>query len=209
MSRPANAILPAVSSCSRTMQRPSVVLPQPDSPTSPSVSPARTSNETLVDRLHLGDRRARTTPPLTGKCFVTPSTSRSMRITRCSGWIVGSRRARRSATRQPAAVVVRRGRRGATQLDRLARRRAKRCGQRGWKAQPGGRSSSDGGRPGIVVSRRGLRPVEPRDRAEQPPGVGMLGVVEDLELRARPRRSGPRTSRARGRRRRRPRPCRG
>src|SRR5207342_2640171 len=29
----------------------------------------------------------------------------------------------------------------------------------------------------------GLRPVESRDRAEQPPGVGMLRVVEDLALR--------------------------
>ena len=41
-----NSTEPSVTSSSRTMQRASVDLPQPDSPTMPSVSPCRTSNET-------------------------------------------------------------------------------------------------------------------------------------------------------------------
>ena len=49
---------PSVSSCSRTRQRPSVDLPQPDSPTRPRVSPARTSSETLVDGLDARRPRA-------------------------------------------------------------------------------------------------------------------------------------------------------
>ena len=46
MSRPSKTILPPVGSSSRVISRPVVVLPQPDSPTSASVSPARTSKST-------------------------------------------------------------------------------------------------------------------------------------------------------------------
>ena len=43
MSWPSNTMEPLVSGYSRAMHRASVDLPQPDSPTSPSVSPARSS----------------------------------------------------------------------------------------------------------------------------------------------------------------------
>ena len=43
MSVPSNVIVPDVGSISRSSSRPTVVLPDPDSPTSPSVSPRRTS----------------------------------------------------------------------------------------------------------------------------------------------------------------------
>ena len=46
MSVPSKLMLPAVGSVSRSRQRPRVDLPQPDSPTSPSVSPARTASDT-------------------------------------------------------------------------------------------------------------------------------------------------------------------
>ena len=46
ISRPANVIEPLVGSVSRSSSRAVVDLPQPDSPTSPSVSPRRTSKET-------------------------------------------------------------------------------------------------------------------------------------------------------------------
>ena len=46
MSRPSNSTFPAVGSTSRSMARPKVVFPLPLSPTSPSVSPARTSRLT-------------------------------------------------------------------------------------------------------------------------------------------------------------------
>src|ERR1700748_893341 len=45
-SAPANVILPLVGRTSRTSARATVDLPQPDSPTSPSVSPASTWNDT-------------------------------------------------------------------------------------------------------------------------------------------------------------------
>ena len=46
MSVPSKRTVPLVGSCSRTSSRPRVDLPQPDSPTMPSVSPRRTSSET-------------------------------------------------------------------------------------------------------------------------------------------------------------------
>ncbi len=54
-SRPSKVTLPAVASASRRMTRPAVVLPEPDSPTSPSVSPRRISKSIAVDRLDVGD----------------------------------------------------------------------------------------------------------------------------------------------------------
>src|SRR5258705_2105209 len=56
----------------RNRQRPTVDLPQPDSPTRPSVSPANMSNET--------PSTARTTSsvPSTGKCFTKPRTLTSV-----------------------------------------------------------------------------------------------------------------------------------
>ena len=55
MSRPSNTILPAVGSSSRVSSRPVVVLPQPDSPTSDSVSPLRDREVEPVDGLHRAD----------------------------------------------------------------------------------------------------------------------------------------------------------
>ena len=55
MSRPSNSIFPPVGSSSRVISRPVVVLPQPDSPTSASVSPAQHLEVEPVDRLHRPD----------------------------------------------------------------------------------------------------------------------------------------------------------
>ena len=55
MSVPSKTIGPAVGSISLMIVRPSVVFPQPDSPTTPSVSPARTLRIDAVDRTHLPD----------------------------------------------------------------------------------------------------------------------------------------------------------
>ena len=54
MSRPSNLIEPSVGSSNRTRQRPSVVLPQPDSPTRPSVFPDVKPERDVVDRVHAG-----------------------------------------------------------------------------------------------------------------------------------------------------------
>ena len=55
MSTPSKTIRPALGSMSRRSSRPTVVLPQPDSPTRPSVSPRAIVRSTPIDRLHLGD----------------------------------------------------------------------------------------------------------------------------------------------------------
>ena len=60
---------PEVGSISRRMQRPVVDLPQPDSPTRPSVSPAVEVEADAVDRMHARRPCATSRPPLTGKCF--------------------------------------------------------------------------------------------------------------------------------------------
>ena len=52
MSRPSKTIRPPVGSSRRMMQRAIVDLPQPDSPTTPSVSPSLDAEADPVDRLH-------------------------------------------------------------------------------------------------------------------------------------------------------------
>jgi hypothetical protein len=51
MSTPSKRIDPPLGSTSRTIMRASVDLPQPDSPTMPSVSHAASANETPFDRM--------------------------------------------------------------------------------------------------------------------------------------------------------------
>ena len=77
MSRPSNVIEPPVGSSSRAMQRAIVDLPQPDSPTTPSVSPA--FSEKLTPSTALTDPTSfwNTSPRVTGKYFSSPSTRRS------------------------------------------------------------------------------------------------------------------------------------
>ena len=56
------------------------------------------------------------------------------------------------------------------------------CGQRGWKAQPLGRRSSEGARPGMPWNTPLF--VEARQAADQRLGVGVLGIGEHLAHRA-------------------------
>ena len=62
---------------SRTRQRARVVLPQPDSPTSPSVSPLGDRERDVVDRLHLACDAVDHEPRWTGKWSFRCSTSSS------------------------------------------------------------------------------------------------------------------------------------
>src|SRR6185436_18555810 len=65
---PSKVIVPPLGSVSRTRQRPRLVLPQPDSPTSPTVSPSSTSR--LTPSIALTYSRPRRSSPLwTGKYF--------------------------------------------------------------------------------------------------------------------------------------------
>ncbi len=74
MSRPSKMICPAVGSMSRVSMRAVVVLPQPDSPTMPRVSPRITWNETSSTLRTRPTRRLMMIPRVTGKCLVSPVT---------------------------------------------------------------------------------------------------------------------------------------
>jgi hypothetical protein len=74
MSTPPSVIDPDVGSMRRSMSRPTVVFPHPDSPTRPSVSPP------WISKLTPSTARTRPTvrmssPPLTGKCFTRSRTT--------------------------------------------------------------------------------------------------------------------------------------
>ena len=64
-------------------------------------------------------------------------------------------------------------------------------GQRGWNAQPDGRLIRLGGVPLIGIEPLAAVAVEPRHRAEQAPGVRVLGRAEDLVGGCRTRRTLP------------------
>src|SRR5438105_13377994 len=70
MSTPSKITLPEVTGISWVTSRPSVDLPHPDSPTSPTVSPRCTSKLTPSTALTLA-------PTPAGKCFTTSVTRRS------------------------------------------------------------------------------------------------------------------------------------
>ena len=74
ISCPRKITWPAVGSSSRTIVRPSVDLPQPDSPTSPSVSPSFTSKLTSSTACTRPTSRCRS-PFRIGKYFLTWRTS--------------------------------------------------------------------------------------------------------------------------------------
>src|ERR1700737_297602 len=75
MSRPSKITRPPVGGSRRRMQRPVVVLPQPDSPTRPSVSPRPLANPPPSPALTPAGRPPKSPPP-TSKCFTRFSTRR-------------------------------------------------------------------------------------------------------------------------------------
>ena len=213
ISLPPKRISPSVGSIRRMSVRDSVVLPQPGLPhQAERLALARARSSRRPRRAPARPRGRRARPPLIGKCCFRCSTASSgAPFSLMPPGSVGRRepdlalapRAARAcgSGSQPAAVGVRR-------TPRRARARARgpactcsnACGQRGRKWQPSGpvgqrrRQPGDGGQP--------LRPVavHARDRAQQAPGVGVLGVVEDLVERPLLHDPARRTSRPRGRR---------
>ena len=75
MSRPSKITSPLVGASSRRMARPVVVLPQPDSPTSPSVSPRRIEKLTPSTAFTVAARPPKSPPPI-WKCFTRFRTTR-------------------------------------------------------------------------------------------------------------------------------------
>ena len=153
MSRPSKRIVPAVGSSSLSISRAVVDLPQPDSPTMPSVSPRRTLSVTSSTACTSPALRENT-PEATGKRLVSPSTSISgslHALTRRPPAATAARSAQRrrfasgsrwQASAWPPSLLE--------QRRTLCQQRSKRCGQRGWNAQPGGRWMTDGGEPSIA-----------------------------------------------------------
>ena len=77
MSRPSKRIVPLVGSSSRMIRRAVVVLPQPVSPTIPSVSPRSTSKETPSTACTAPIWRWKMIPRVSGKCLTRSRTSTS------------------------------------------------------------------------------------------------------------------------------------
>src|SRR2546423_6040366 len=77
MSCPRNWIEPPVGSSSFMMQRAIVDLPQPDSPTTPSVSPSRIANDTPSTAFTDATSFWKTIPRVTGKYFCKSCTTSS------------------------------------------------------------------------------------------------------------------------------------
>ena len=99
-----------------------------------------------------------------GRCFVTPPDRSDDR-----------------PTVRPGAISFSAG--------RSVRQRAKACGQRGWKWQPGGGSIGEGISP-LIGREALLARVEPRHVGEQRLRVGMVRARRTAPRSARPRRRG-------------------
>src|SRR6185369_17648529 len=170
------------------MQRPVVVLPQPDSPTRPRVSPRRSAKLT-PSTARTVPARPPNIPPPTLKCLTRSRTSSSaspppapgaaVTVAPSARGLILSLQARRLPARADVAGVA----------HRLQRRRLVRApvdaegaarGERAARGQPRevGRLPVDGRQPGLP------RLVQARHRAQQAERVGMAGVAVQLARRA-------------------------
>src|SRR5580658_5945993 len=77
MSSPLMTMEPEVGGSSATIMRPVVVLPHPDSPTRPNVSPGRTSNDTSETACTAPTCRCRIAPLVTGNSLTRFCTTRN------------------------------------------------------------------------------------------------------------------------------------
>ena len=186
------------------MQRPSVDLPQPDSPTRPSVSPRVSSRSTPSTARSTAAARA---AQPRGRSRRAAGSASSRPRTSSSGSAIGDHRL-------PPHVRGARGRGGCTRS--RGRRRAARSGnapstqsrcangQRGWKRQPRRRRREVRRR--ARGSTRALADVvDVGHRAQQAERVRVPRLAEDRRRRRPSRRPGPRTSRRRAGRSARPR----
>ena len=165
-SRPSNRMPPPVGSSRPSTSFAVVVLPQPDSPTTPSVRPLSMANET--------SSTARTTPRL--------PPNRPRRAVEMLGETRGFEHRHQAA---PLCIAGARAassarcvrRRGRTPAAPPARQRSNAAGQRAANAQPRGRRDRSGGWPSIAVSRWRLS-AHARDRVQQRLGIGMRRRIE-------------------------------
>ena len=210
MSRPSKRIVPLVGSSSRIIRRAVVLLPQPVSPTMPSVSPRITSNDTPSTACTapiwlLEDDPARDREVLDEVADLDQRVAHAVLLLEVDAAARGSRAPcpARSSRPELLARLARQQARdecpfssgtgsscGSTRAVALAHVRTARveraaAGQRDQARRPAGDRDE----------RLVARAVEPRDRSQQPPGVRVLGRIEDHARSAPARRSCPRTSR--------------
>ena len=226
-SRPSNLTEPDVGLCSCRIARPVVDLPQPDSPTTPSVSPASRCSETpltactcptrapdqaaALDREVLDEvahleqrgRRRRSRRRASGtSCGLAATVSLTPSPPSHGRWSLGSGRSARTPQRRQAARVA--AQVGLVQLglDGLApvldERAARRERAAGRQVDERRRGPRDRPQPPALA-------VQRRDRPEQAGRVRHPGLHEHFAGSRRARPTGPRTSPGRGRRARRPR----
>ena len=151
---------PPVGSIRRRTERPSVDLPQPDSPTRPASRRARSSKRDAVDGAHQPTDLAAEQAARIGKCLhqaVDLETGVGWRSRSCRLTSTG---ALRSTRRSMARRAMSRSGGGCSPA---ALRRAN--GQRGAKRQPAGRSAGSGTMPAMVGEPLVRVDVEARDRA--------------------------------------------
>ena len=163
--------VPLVGSCSRTSSRPSVDLPQPDSPTMPSVSPRSHLERDAVDGVHeLAGRRGERAR--TNREVLDEVGGLEQHLARSSvPCALAAQRRRRSAGRTAGSRWHASLRPGATRSRSSGRvaQRSNRCRQRGAKRQPSRRRrAARAARPGSRragatrgLSTRGIEPSSP------------------------------------------------
>ena len=169
MSLPSSRIAPLVGSISRSTLRATVDLPQPDSPTRPSVSPAPIEKLTPSTACTVPTRRAQQTPPRTGKCLLEVG-DLEQRAAASASW----RTPPLPAARQQAAQCVagrvslqRRTLRAAARRSRTRSAAQTRSPAAGWSAPAPCREFRR-------AARRLFAPIDPaRHRGQQPVRVGM------------------------------------
>ena len=196
MSRPSKRIVPLVGSSRRITSRAVVLLPQPVSPTIPSVSPRITSNDTPSTACTAPTWRWKRIPRVIGKCLTRSRTSTSASLMPAVLELDASRAAvvrqlaglsqlAPTAARRVSVVAAgrRRGARsrpatgsscGSTRRWRVAHVRAARVERAAAGQRDQARRAARDRHERLVA-----RAVEARDRLQQAPRVGVLGRVED------------------------------
>src|SRR5262245_38726071 len=151
-----------------TMDRPTVLLPQPDSPTRPSVSPLRRSKLTPSTARTSATFRANT-PPVTGNRTNRSCTSSSFSI--LGLWRI----------HEVASHPVPRGILNQFGFDLVARFKALRASRdelAGWRQIQNARNiARDGAESAVLVA------VNGGERCQQAPRVGMQRILEKLFYR--------------------------
>ena len=176
---PSNSISPLSGATSPAIARATVVFPDPDSPTSPTASPACRRSET-PSTARIRPRRADAKETVRSRALSIGTAGSAGGLTALGPG--------RSAGRRPRGPA-RRGTRSSTVPCRQA---SSANAQRGLNGQPGGSRAGSGSSPGIE---RGGAPgvVDVDDRLAQAERVGMARMVEQRRRSGRSRRSGRRT----------------